>query len=37
MNNEEIKLIDWLIKVGQGLIVLLGVFGICWLFLAFNP
>lgn len=37
MKNEEVKLVDCLIKLGQGLIVVLGVIGLCWLFLAFNP
>lgn len=37
MKNEEVKLIDCLIKLGQGLIVVLSVIGLCLLFLAFNP
>lgn len=37
MKNSEVKLIDCLIKLSQGLIVVLGMVGLCWLFLAFNP
>ena len=37
MKNEEVNLVDCLIKLGQGLIVVLSVIGLCWLFLAFNP